>query len=64
MNKDKTTPVEHVYIKIEDYIFILDDDTCVEQKSRTAESSHTRRGSSGVGRASEQLTIAKIRELI
>ena len=30
---------EHVYIKFEDDIFILDDDSCVEQKS-----SHTRRG--------------------
>ena len=31
-----------MYIKIEDYIFIFGDDTCVEQKA-IAESSRTRR---------------------
>ena len=48
---------EHVYIKIYDYIFILDDDTWVEQRSNRREFAHMM-GLSGIGRASE------IRELI
>ena len=43
---------EHGYIKIYDYIFILDDDTCVEQKSNLREFSHPKEVS-GVERASE-----------
>ena len=54
---------EHVYIKIYDYIFILGDDTCVEQKSNCREFAHTKELLVD-GRASEQLTLAKIRELI
>ena len=58
MNND-----ERVYMTIKDYIFILDDDTWVEQKSNRWEFAHTK-GSSEVERAGEQLTLAKIRELI
>ena len=48
-------------IKIWDYIFILGDDTCVEQKSNRREFAHTKE-LSGDGRDSEQLTLAEIRE--
>ena len=40
---------EHVSIKIYDYIFILDDDTCVEQKSNRREFAHMK-GSLGIRR--------------
>ena len=57
-----TTRKTYTNIKILDYIVILGDDTCVEQKSnRTREFAHTR-VLSGDGRASEQLNLAKIRE--
>ena len=45
-----------------DYIFIFGDDTCVEQKSNRREFVHMKE-LSGDGRASEQLTLAEIREL-
>ena len=54
---------EHVYIKIKDYIFILGDDTCVEQRGNCSEFVHTKE-LSGDRRASRQLTLAKIQELI
>ena len=51
----------YVY-KIEDYIFIFGDDTCVEQKSNRKEFTHMKE-LSGDGRAREQLTLAEIRKL-
>ena len=54
---------EHVCtLKIYDYIFIFGDDTCVEQKSNCREFAHMKE-LSGDRRTSEQLTLAKIREL-
>ena len=54
---------EHACIKIYDYTFILDYAICVEQKSNQREFPH-KKGSSGVGKASEQQTLAQILELI
>ena len=51
-----------MYIKIEDYVFIFGDDTCVEQKSNGREFAYTKE-LSGDGRAREQLTLDEIREL-
>ena len=45
-----------MYIKIKDYIFIFDDDTCVEQKNNRREFAHTEELSED-GRGSEQLYI-------
>ena len=51
-----------MYINILDYSLIFGDDTCVEQKNNRREFAHMKE-LSGDGRASEQLTLAKIREL-
>ena len=52
-----------MYIKIYDYVFIFDDETCVEQKRNRRLFAYTME-LSGNGRASQQLTLAEIRELI
>ena len=56
-----TTRNTYVYKNIRLY-FVFGDDTCVEQKSNRREFTHTKE-LSGDARASEQLTLAEIREL-